>query len=427
MPVSAADYKEVVDFRTSRSEVATKALELVNKTKLEKREFTAEENEQYTKLVNEVDNLNGKIETREKLWAAIRVDDEEAMKVPPHLRGQYRETGGVTELEKRQAECLTAYFKGDRNVLNRNEYRDVQLTAPAYGGFLMLPEKMSDRILKKVDDILWISKLSTNIDLTETKTLGIPSIETEMDDLSWTTEIATIPETTAQTFGKRAMVLNPFRSMIKVSDMWLNTITSKTFFSSDDNSGLSVSPMALIENRLAYHIARTKEANFFAGNGVNKPLGMFTASTRGIGTGRDVLQGAGISYAGMVDAKFGLKVQYHQKAIWIFHRSSVGTIMKLVDSNNRPLINFATLPEQPSTVIGHPIMMSEFCPNTVTSGAYVGMFCDPTYYWTIKNPALAIRIVDQLFAQTAQTAFFAMAEADGMPVNDEAFSRLRIT
>jgi HK97 family phage major capsid protein len=430
MMVSPAAYSEVVELREKRKTIAQEALDLASKAKSENREFTVEERQKFDKITADVGKMSQDIEAREALWRCLETEQRSVEAVPAHLRTQFQETGAVNETEKRQIEALMWVFKNRAPLSSAPpELRSLQITKADEGGYLMLPERVSDRILKKVDDLILVSPRTTNVVLEDTKTFSLPSLETDLDPFEFTVELPPeIQPDNTMRFGKRQMVLRPYRKMILVTEQFLNTIQPKSFLSSDDNNGVSLTPMGIIENRIAYAMARTKESMIFVGNGTGRPLGLYTASTRGIPTSRDIDVPPALSYPTLVDVKYSLKSQYHSRAVWLMHRTGMQRLMKLVDNQNRPLLNLSTFPNQPDTLLQSPVLLSEFNPSVYTAGSYVGLYGDLSYYMTVTNRQMPLKVLDQLFARTAQVGVIAMSEIDGMPASPggEAFARMKV-
>src|SRR4029079_19508647 len=123
---------------------------------------------------------------------------------------------------------------------------------------------------------------------------------------------------------------------------------------------LSRMPVAegMVTQRLAYKFAVTEEKAFLTGDGANKPLGLFTASTSGISTGRDVSSGntsTAITMDGLINALYSLKSQYQvsPSTAWLFHRDAVKMIRKLRDDSGASAGTGQYL-WQPSTQLGQP-------------------------------------------------------------------------
>ena len=294
------------------------------------------------------------------------------------------------------------------------------------GGYLVLPEVIGDKILKKVDNILFMLKAATVFRVPRAMAFGLPTIENDPDSGDWTTEISPITQDNSMSFGKRLLQPTPIRKRLLVSERFLRLAFDATFWSSDDANGKGGSPTDIIWDRMAYKIAYTWEQAFYLGTGTAQPLGMYVASPNGVSTARDVQTGSatGITYAGLVNAMLSLKVQYQKDAVWDLSRAFIGLVMKLVDTAGRPLLDFQTLPGKPTALLGHPIQQSEFTPNTFATGMYVGMFYDPSKYIIAIGQDLTMKKAEELYAETGQVGIFAGAECDGMPGLEEAFARL---
>jgi HK97 family phage major capsid protein len=214
-------------------------------------------------------------------------------------------------------------------------------------------------------------------------------------------------------FGKRELTPHPLAKRIKVSKKLLRNST--------------MNPEQIVMQRLAYKFAITEEKAFLLGTGANQPLGLFVASNDGIPTGRDVQTGSATDFTmdGIISAKYALKAQYWPRASWLFHRDGVAKIAKLKDSQNQYLWQPSTQAGQPDRLHGLPILMSEYVPNTFTTGLYVGMLADFSWYWIADALDMSVQRLVELYAETNQDGFIGRLETDGMPVLAEAFVRLK--
>lgn len=307
------------------------------------------------------------------------------------------------------------------------ENRALQADLDIQGGYLVLPEQAANVILKAVDNILFVRQVAQKFRLQNAQSLGIPSIEANLADADWTTEIAQMNADSTNSYGKRALTPSPVRKRILVSERFIRMAMSFTYASEDEGGANGGTGENIVLDRLAYMIALTMEKAFMTGNGTGRPLGVFTASNRGISTGRDVATGSatGITYDGLYNAKYTLKAQYWKSAAWCFHRDFLKRVLQLKDSNGRPLIDFQTLPGQPTMLLEMPFYLSELAPNTFTSTSYVAVLGNWKYYWIADSQEVSIKKAEELYAETAQVGFFIAAESDGMPVQEEAFVRLQ--
>ena len=165
------------------------------------------------------------------------------------------------------------------------------------------------------------------------------------------------------------------------------------------------------------------------GSAAQQPLGVFTASANGISTGRDVSTGnttTAMTFDGLIEAKYGLKGNYWPRARWIFHRDAMKTIAKLKDGEGQYIWRESVRVGEPDRLLGMPIMMSEYAPNTFTTGLYVGILGDFASYWIADALSMQIQRLVELYAETNQVGFIGRLETDGMPVLEEAFSRVKL-
>jgi HK97 family phage major capsid protein len=165
------------------------------------------------------------------------------------------------------------------------------------------------------------------------------------------------------------------------------------------------------------------------GTGANQALGVFTASNDGIPTSRDVSTGnttTSIQTDGLIEAKYSLRPGYMAKASWIFHRDAVKQIRKLKDGDGQYIWQQGLTGGQPDRILDSPFKMSEYAPNTFTTGLYVGIIGDFKYFWVVDALSFEIQRLVELYARTNQDGFIGRFETDGMPVLGEAFARVKL-
>ena len=165
------------------------------------------------------------------------------------------------------------------------------------------------------------------------------------------------------------------------------------------------------------------------GSGPSQPLGVFTASNDGISTGRDVNTGNTTSSIGadnLRNVKYNQKGNYWPSLRWIFHRDAVKAISKLKDGNGQYLWQPGITTGDPDRLIGFPVIMSEYAPNTFTTGLYVGILGAFEHYWIADALSMEIQRLEELYAAANQVGFLIRSETDGLPVLEEAFTRVTL-
>lgn len=409
--------KNIIEMRGKRMNLVNQARELLDRAENEKRSPNAEEETQYNKIMADVENLRKEIEREEKLQDAERELDQSLGKIAggkgQPAAGQPQGTNLRASEEYRAS--FNRYLVGGISALNPAEIKNLQATDDSLGGYTIAPEQFINELLKAVDNMVFIRQWARKFSLTTSTSLGVPTLETNPNDFDWTSEIAAVNEDTSMTFGKRVLTPHPLSKLIKVSNKLLRVS--------------SQNPEQIVRDRMAYIYGLTHEKAFLTGNGVNQPLGVFTASTDGISTGRDVSDGnttTAIGFDGLKSAKYALKQQYLRNAKWLFHRDAVAQIDKLKDANGQYLWQPSVQVGEPDRLLNIPVYMSEYVPNTFATGNYVGMLADFSFYWIADSLEFAIQRLMELYAGNNQVGFIGRGETDGMPTLEEAFVRVKL-
>lgn len=388
--------------------------------------LNTEERTQYDAAIKDVNDLKTEIDRLER---AAELEKEMAA-VTTRDAGDVTTARGIVthasqadvEVAKRQQAAFAKFLRSGLTVLNEAEQRDLSVGSGPDGGFTVVPKEWAAGLIKFVDDQTFIRQKATKHTLTAAESLGMVSLDTDVSDAEWTSELATGSDDSALKFGQRELKPSPLAKRIKVSNKLIR-ISSKPI-------------EQLVMERFGYKFGVTEEKAFLTGNGVGKPLGLFVASNDGIPTSRDVSTG-GTSIAAtdattskaaataLINAKYALKGQYWSRAEWLFHRDIMSVLAKLTDANGQYLLREGLRAGEPDRVTNLPINMSEFAPNTNTTGLYVGLLGDFSYYHIADALSIQVQRLVELYAESNKTGFIARKETDGMPVLGEAFVRLK--
>ena len=316
-----------------------------------------------------------------------------------------------------KARAAKAELRGRATKDYRRKFRGGLMQSDhAKGGYLAPPQFVA-RLIQAVDDLTFMRGLATVLPpVMGAQSIGVPSLDTDLDDGTWTPEVpaSAITEDTAMRFGKRQMQPHMVAKRLKISQVLL------------DAAVLDVE--SIVMQRLAYKFGLTEEKAFLTGNGVEKPLGVFTASNDGIPTTRDVTMSATISFNAddLHSTLSSLKGQYQSRASWIFHRDAIARIRKLKTGDGQYLWSPGLSAAEGPTILGRPFYMSEHAPSTFTTGLYVGILGDFSWYWILDSMNLSVQRLAELYAETNQVGFIGRKMTDGAPVLSEAFARMKL-
>jgi HK97 family phage major capsid protein len=312
--------------------------------------------------------------------------------------------------------AFTRYLTHGERGMSAEEQRAIQADDDVKAGFLVADEQFVGDLIKFLDDEVYVRKIANVLPtLTTAKSLGVPTLDTDVSDADWTGEIGTVQEDDSLATGKREFTPSLLSKLAKVAQKLLR-LTS---------GGAS----SLVLERLGYKFAVTQEKAFLTGTGAGQPLGVFTASDNGVPTSRDVSTGNTTS-AFVADnlrrVKMSLKDGHRKVAQWLFHTDSILMLSLLKYGDGKYIWTEGLRVGEPDRLLNLPIMESVFAPNTFTSAKYVGILANWKHYWIVDALDMQIQRLDELYAGTNQVGFIGRMESDGMPVLAEAFARVKL-
>jgi len=425
-----------------RANLIHEARQVFEAAEAESRVLTAEEQQRWDGLMDEANDLAETIDRGQRQQAveqslnvstdtATRPDPDGGRQMPQFVSRGMRDVAENApdlwqeplwkELFPYATDQYRALFQ--RGLRRAGAQRDLQL-GPAmrdltavediYGGYLVTPLQFVDRLIQAVDNLVYIRQWASVFSMPNAESLGVVSLDNDPADPTWTSELNIGSEDSTMSLGRRELNPHPLAKYIKISRTLLRKVP--------DVEGL-------VRARFAYKFGVTMENAYQNGSGVGEPLGVFVASNSGISTSRDVSTGnttTEMRFDGLIEAKYTLKTQYWPRARWLFHRDGVKQIAKLKDGNSQYLWRESVRVGEPDRILGLPAFMSEYAPNTFTTGLYVGILGDFSHYWIADSLMMELLRLVELYAGSNQVGIIARAESDGMPVLEEAFVRVKL-
>lgn len=419
----------LVELRQKKGEAWKQARDLLEKAETENRALNTEEQTKWDEINKGLDELNKRIAAAERAIemdrevAALQIEDGRAQPTEGtpgqqkaiEYRGyefQRHTTTGTREYR----DAYRAFLREGRNGLTQEETRALSMGIGTQGGYSVMPQEIVTELLIAMDNEVFVRRFAKiHPPLTNAASLGRISLDADPAVPVWTSELQTGDEDTSMAFGKRELRPHPLAKRIKVSRTLLRT------------SFLNIE--SIIRGRFTYQFGVTMENAYLTGDGVQKPLGVFFASPDGIPVSRDVSTdntATAITADGLINAKFSLKTQYWPRARWLFHRDAIKSVRKLKDTMGQYIWQPGLVGNIPDRIIETPYDMSEYVPNTFTTGLYVGIIGDWQFYEIVDALSMEMQRVDELYAETNQVGFITRYEGDGMPTLSEAFARVKL-
>lgn len=392
---------KIYDMKQDRAKLVTQMREIMDRNT--EAEMNADDQATYAKLEKDFDALNARIAAEEKL-----MDRERTIDTP-----EEKPVDKVSERQRLFAKALSG--NAADLAAYRNATGDYTLGTDATAGAITAPMQFVEQLIKGLDDVLFMRSIAHKTpSIGAAQSLGFPYRKAAAADADWTTEVAAATEEQTLQYGRREFKPNRLTKLIRLS----KTLVAHA----------NMAPQVVLEE-LQRVLAVTQEKGYMTGDGSGKPLGIFTASNDGIPTTRDVAASAATSITcdDLIDVKYTLKGQYHQRAQWVMHRDLVKMVAKLKNTATGEYVwQPSTQLGQPDRLLGSAVNMSEYAPNTYTAGKYAAVYGDFEYYWICDADQLTLQVLNEIYALSNQVGYLFQYFGDGAPVVGEAFARLKM-
>ena len=392
------------ELKQKRYALVKEARELLDRAEAEKRGLTAEEEQQYERIMTDVDKLGKQIEMEERLYNL----EHELEKSAGTLAGgkQVPETQNraiVNPVET--AEYRDAFWKamryGVRGVTG-DELRSLTVGTQNKGGYLVPPE-FERTLLQALTSQNVMRGLATVISTSGEH--NIPMV-TGHGTATWTAEEGAYTESD-ETFGMFTLSAYKVTTMVKVSEELL----ADSAFD--------------LENYLISEFARrfgeAEEIAFITGDGVGKPTGVLNTAA----VGKTTAANNAITADEIIDLFYSLKRPYRQRATFLMNDATVKVLRKIKDNQGNYIWQPGLTAGEPDRLLGRPIALSDAMP-TIASQAKVIAFGDFSYYYIADRQGRVFQRLDELFAANGQVGFRAYQRVDGKLSLAEAVQVLQV-
>jgi HK97 family phage major capsid protein len=404
--------KKILELKQKRANLTTQIRGIIDE--FESKEMDQTKKDELRNLEAEFDKVNEEIVIKERQLERERLAGQ-SENPEPVQSARNEEAEKKDKDEKIRAAFINHLREG--SVHSYQAYRDLAMDNPTQAGYIVAPEQFVNQMIQDLNNILFMRQICKVLPpLKGAHSLGYPVKKTRMSSFTWGTELAAPSKDTSLSFGKREFRPNPGTSEILVS---------KNLIRHAPNAD------GIVRDEINYDVGTGLETAYMTGDGVGKPLGIFTASADGIPTTRDVSEGntaTEVKFDGLKSAKYSLKEQYLRSLnlSWIFHRDCVKKLAKLKDADGQYIWQQNVSASEPDMLLSIPLRMSEYCPNTFSSAQYVGILGDFSHYWIVDSLNLEIQVLTELYARTNQIDYITRLETDGTPVTQEAFARVKL-
>ena len=364
--------------------------------------MTAEDKVVYDKLLEKAKGYKTAIENRDSLEAVKNEMAQPTSKPVDQAEPEKPQNAKTGKTSDGYKKIFDEYLRGLRS---NKEVRNVLEEGTGSKGGYLVPEEFENRVIEKLKELDVIRRYANVIRTSSPH--NIP-IELDSGEADWIDENEEYPEDDDPAFGKVVLDAYKLGKMLKVSEELLED-------ASFDLAGF-------IADNLARVIATAEENAFCTGNGVKKPVGIFTADGGEVGV--TTAAADKITADEIIDLVYSLKAPYRRNARFYLNDSTIKAVRKLKDGNGNYLWQPSLMEGQPDRLAGFPVESTQ-APE-IAAGALVIAFADLGYYWIADRTGVDIKRLDERYADKGQVGFRGTKRVDAKPVIKEAIKLLKM-
>lgn len=388
-----AYYKEMTE---KKNDLITRAEDVLNKAKMEKRELTDAEAQEIAEIRDNVRRIIKSLNLKDDVE---ELDDRErgcAKKKGGEGKNAVSDTPTDDEKAKMEKRAFDAYVRG--NVLNERAVSN--LTETDNGA--IIPKTIANQIIKKVYDISPILAQSSKFNVKGT--LEIPYYD-ETDN-AITVAYANEFESLSSSVGKfKTIELSGFLAgtLVLISRKLIN------------NSQFDVTNF--IVNEMSEHIARFIEGELLNGT-TSKVTGLSTLTNS-----MTAASATAITADEIITMKGNIKDVYQNNAIWIMNPATRNALRLLKDQMGRYLLNDDISAPFGTTLLGKPVYVSDNMP-TIAAGNTAIYYGDMSGIATKFSEDINIQILRERYADQHAVGAIGWLDFDGKVADAQKITKL---
>ena len=297
--------------------------------------------------------------------------------------------GEVKQADSEHTAALCNYLRsGHAQSLPQMEHKTLSAGIEQDGGYL-LSQPMQHFVLQNLEALSPLRKLAA-VETISSDTLELIEAENGLAGAGWTTETGPITETGMPKLSKRQIRVHEVYAQPKATQKLL------------DDSAVNVE--AWIQHKVVESFAALENNAFINGDGVGKPRGILSY-------GKEIEQ-LNSSKEGVLCAEdiiclyYSLADQFTAKASFMLNRTTLQQVRLLKDpSSGQFLWQPAYSSGQPSTLLGIPVVQSDYMPAYTSKGCQIAIADFKAAYQIVDR--LGVRIMRDPFTEKPFVKFYA--------------------
>lgn len=163
-----------------------------------------------------------------------------------------------------------------------------------------------------------------------------------------------------------------------------------------------------VYREIGHCFGRAEENICLNGIGQTKPKGLLHSAEIGV-------TASTLTADAVIELFFSLDKQYRKNAVWVMNDETAMTLRMLKDSTGNFLWRSTD-----DTIFSHTVVISNYINDSTI------VFGDLSYYWLIERQPLAVRPLNELYAQESCLGLAASERIDGKLVRSEAVKLFKL-
>lgn len=361
--------------------------------------LTSEQQEQFTRMMDDADAMLRQIELAERLERA------EANLAESHRASQRDGSAGAAPDERAYHDAFTRWARGgmqecspEQRALLAQHRAQSAITGSA-GGFVV-PQGFFGRVVEAMKDFSGVREVATTLPTQSGNDIPVPT----NDDTGNEGEL--LGENTAanpQDLAFNRVILKAFKYSSKTLLVPFELLQDE-----------AVNLEEMIGRKLGERLGRITNKHFTIGDNTDKPQGVVTASAEGkVGANG---QTTSVIVADLVDLQHSVDIAYRNNARWMMHDLTLKALKMLKDEQERPLWLPGLAVREPDTILGYPYKINNHMP-VMAAGAKSILFGDFSTYMIRDVMGMQLFRISDKYIESGQVGFIAFYRGDGRQVD----------
>ena len=277
------------------------------------------------------------------------------------------------------------------------------------GGFLV-PDTFAAEIIKARKAFGGIRAVARTISTSRGEDLIFPTIDDTGNTGAWIGENTAVTEQDVVVGNLTLGAHKATSKLVRVSNELLQ----------DETYNLAGELGVLLGER----IGRLEAPSWLTGTGTGQPTGLLNAAVAGVTLATGSTTGfasSAAAYDALIDLEHSIDPAYRAGSTYVMNDLTVAKVRKVKDADGRPIWQPALTAGAPSTINGYPVITDPAMP-VMAANAKSVVFGNMRESYIIRDVlGIAVRRLNERFAEFDQVGFLAFARVDGQVLTTKAY------